>query len=150
MERPTQKLMKENQEDYDYIIKLELIRQHVENMGIISLENESNTIDELINKMSLKVNETMKPEQDLLQGADIENNIANLLNRLRCHQEMKNRGMKDDKVYIKVNGFYHCPECLYKTKWGRKNLNLHINATHPKRRLWKCSDCPKGKLISTF
>ena len=53
------------------------------------------------------------------------------------------------ETLIKINGFYQCPECAYKTEWEKSDLKVHINAVHRKLKSWKCLDCTKGKQIKT-
>ena len=85
--------------------------------------------------------ELLKEEQELTdglkKGTEVKKKFVSILKGLKSRQKV-------------TNGFYHCPECLFKTNWHRMALKRHINAVHRKFKPWECSDCSKGKRIKTY
>ena len=131
MEGPTKQFIEETQKANDYIIRLKLLKDEIKYLDVNanSFEGQSVPIGELVNKMELIVQETLKEGKGLLEGAEVKN---------------------QDKDFKSINRLFHCPECSYTSKWGRRHLQYHINAVHLKLKSFKCSFCAKGKLIGHF
>ena len=96
--------------------------------------------------------ETLKEEQEvadkLLQGAEVKKNLVSVLESLKSQQKVGNQCKKGDEAVNRINGFFQCPECIFKAKWRRKDLIHHINSVHRKLKPWKCLVCDKGKLVN--
>ena len=150
MEEYTKEEIQEAREAIQDLI-LELMRDKIEYLDVKAdfFEGQSIPIGELIYRMKLRVEETLMEEQEvadmLLQGAEVKKNLVSVLESLKSQQKVEIRGKKDDEAVTRINGFFQCPECPYKTKWTRDHLILHINAVHRKLKPWKCLDCPKRK-----
>ena len=130
---------------------LELLREKLEYLDVKAdfFENQTVLINEIIHKTELKNLELFQEEQELAEkfkeGAEVKKNLVNILKCLKNQQKVKR-----DKSFIKIKGFYHCPECTFKTKWYMQHLKVHINAVHRKLKPYKCSDCTKGKVFNAF
>ena len=102
--------------------------------------------------MELKENSLLEEEQEmtekLVEGAKMKKNLVSILKGLKSELKKKNHYKKRGETLIRINGFYHCPECLYKTKWHRNDIKNHINAVHRKLKSYKCLECAKGKVIN--
>ena len=150
MEEYTKEEIQEARENIQDLI-MELIRDKIKYLDVKAdfFEGQSIPIGELIYRMELRVEETLKEEQEvadkLLQGAEVKKNLVSVLEGLKSQQKVGNHGKKDDEAATRINGFYHCQECAYKTKKDRNSLKRHINAVHRKLKPWKCLDCPKRK-----
>ena len=101
----------------------------------------------------MKNKEISKEEQELTdklaERAEVKKNLVNILKGLKNQRKMK-KYKKNDETFIRTNGFYHCPECLFKTKWDRNQLKVYINAVHRKLKPLKCPDCAKSKRAKTY
>ena len=100
----------------------------------------------------MKNNEISKEEQELTdklaERAEMKKNLVNILKGLKNQREVK-KHKKNNETFIRINGFYHCSECPFKTKFQKADLKRHINAVHRKVKPWKCSDCNKGKRMKS-
>ena len=150
MEDQAYKLVEETQgaQDEVSIISLELLQYKLEYLNVKAdfFEDQTLILNEIINKVELKGIELLKEEQELTdklaEKAEVKKNLVNILKSLKSQQKVE-MYKKNDKTLIRTNGFYHCPECPYKT-WKKNKLKVHINAVHRKLKPWKCSDCTKG------
>ena len=149
--------IKETQEAHDEVpnFSLELLRDKFEYFNVKAdfFENQTLILNEIIYKVELKDKELLKEEQELsdklAERAEVKKNLVKIWVGLKNEQKVKEH-KKENETSRKINGFYHCPECSFKTKWKRMNLKVHINAVHRKLKPWKCSDCTKGKCIKTY
>ena len=157
MEKAANQLIDKAQDAQDEvpIFSLELLRDKLEYFDVKAnfFENQNLILNQIIYKMELKDKELLKEEQELTdklaERAEVKKNLVNILKGLKNQQKVK-KLKKNDKTFIRKNGFYHCPECSYKTKWYKIFLKVHINAVHRKLKPWKCSDCNKGKRIKNY
>ena len=158
MEKPANQLVEEGaQEAHNEApnFNLELLQDKFEYLNVKAnfFENQTLIFNKIIHKMELKDKEFLKEEQDLTdklkKKAEVKINLVNILNGLKSQRKVKEH-KNNDKTFIRVNGFYNCPECPYKTKFQESLLKRHINAVHRKLKPWKCSDCYKGKRIKTL
>ena len=157
MEKPANLLIEETQKAHHEVpnFSLEHLQDKLEYLNVKShfFENQTLIINEIINKVELKNKELLKEEQGLTdklaEKTEEKKNLVKILKGLKSQQKGKTHKKKEETL-IRINGFYHCPECLYKTKWDRINLKRHINAVHRQLKPWKCSDCTKGKRIKTY
>ena len=157
MEEPANHLIEETQDTLHEVsnFSLEHLRDKLEYLNVKAdfFENQTLIFNVIICKMELKGMELLKEEQELTdklaEKTEVKKNLVNILKGLKNQQKVKTN-KKNDVNFIRTNGFYHCPECPFKTKWDRKNLKVHINAVHRKLKPWKCSDCNKGKRIKTY
>ena len=153
MEEFTKEEIQEARENIQDLI-LKLMRDKIEYLDVKAdfFEGQSIPIGELIYRMELRVEETLKEEQEvndkLLEGAEVKKNLVSVLEGLKSQQKVEIRGKKDDEAVTRINGFFQCPECPYKTKSQRFHLKRHINAVHRKLKPWQCLICDKGKIIS--
>ena len=117
---------------------LELLRDKTDNIDVKAdfFENQTFINNEIINKLELKSMELPKEEQEFTE-------------KLEERAEAK-KHKKNDETFTKINGFYNCPECSYKTQWNKSNLKVHIDAIHREVKPYICSDCSKGKRIKTY
>ena len=156
MEKPASQLVERTQEAHnkDSIFSLELLRDKFEYLNVKAdfFENQTLIINKIIHKMELKDKELTNEEQDLTEKlkekAEVKNNLFNILNSLKNQRKVKEH-KNNDKTFVRINGFYNCPECPYKTKFQESILERHINAVHRKLKPWKCLDCHKSKCIKT-
>ena len=157
MDKAENKLVEGAQEAHDKVpnFSLELLQNKLEYINVKAdfFENQNLILNEIIHKVELKGMELLKEEQELTEKltkeAEVKKNLVKILEGLQNQRKVKTH-RKNDEILIKINGFYHCPECSYKTKWTRYYLKAHINAVHRKLKPWKCSDCAKGKRIKTY
>ena len=157
MEEAANQLFKKTQEAQDEVsnFSLEHLRDKLEYFNVIAdfFENQTLIFNEIINKVELKGMELSKEEQELTdklaERAEVKKNLVNILIGLKSQRKVKMYKIEDG-TFIKINGFYHCPDCTYKTKWNRRDLKAHINAVHRKLKPWKCSDCTKGKRFKSY
>ena len=157
MEEAPNKLIEKTQEAHDEvpIFSLEHLRDKIEYFNVKAnfFENQTLIFNEIINKVEIKGMELSKEEQELTnklaERAEVKKNLVNILKGLK-NERKTGKHKRNDETLIRINGFYHCPECSYKTKWPRNKLKIHINAIHRKLKPWKCSDCTKGKRIKTY
>ena len=89
--------------------------------------------------MDEPANQIIEETQEALEIVEVKNPAKILSKSLQIEQKGNER-KKQDETLTKINGFYHCPECLYKTKWSRNVLNVYIKEVHRKLKPWKCSD----------
>ena len=132
-------LIEGTQEVHDEVpsFSLELVRDKTDNIDIKAdfFEHQTLINNEIINKMEPKSMELPLEEQELTD-------------KLEERAEAKKQ-KKNDETFTKIDGFYNCPECSYKTQWNKSNLKVHMNAVHREVKPWKCLDCTKGKRIKT-
>ena len=153
MEASKNQFYKDTQEAHDD--NLEVLRDKIEYLDVKSdfFENQTFIINEIIYKIELKEKELLKEEQEmtdkLVEGAKVKKNLVNILKDLKNQQQVNIHDKKDDGTFIKINGFYHCPECPYKTNFRKYQLKNHINAVHRKLKPYKCTKCTKGKFLNT-
>ena len=127
------------------------MRDKIEYLGVKAdfFKGQTIPIGEFIYRMELRVEKTLKEEQEvndkLLEGAEVKENLEGILGSLRNQQKVENHGKKDDEAATRINGFYHCLECPFKAKCSWRDLKVHINAVHRKLKPWKCLECPKRK-----
>ena len=136
-------------------VDIELLRDEMEYLQVKAdfFEGQTEAWTALINKQELKDEEILKEEQELVDKInenDIEKKkLITYLKALKIQKQIKNNRMfgynvaTSQKNLTKINGFFSCPECSYKSYLTNK-LNRHINAVHRKLKPWKCSDCYKG------
>ena len=156
MEESVSQLIDETQEAQDEVpnFTLEHLRNKLEYFNVKAnfFENQTSILNEIIHKVELKGMELSKEEQQLTdklaEKAEVKKNLVNILKSMKIQQKVKTN-KKNDETLTKINGFYNCPECPYKTKWTRNHIKLHINAVHRKLKPLKCSVCNKGKGIKT-
>ena len=157
MEKATNQLFEETQEAHNKApnFSFEHLRYKLEyfNVKAIFFENQTLIFNEIINKVEMKGMELSKEEQELTdklaERAEVKKNLVNMLKGLKNQRKVKTN-KKNDETFIRINGFYDCPECPFKAKWNRNHLKAHINAVHRKLKPWKCSDCNKGKRIKSY
>ena len=158
MEKAANKLVEGAQEDHDKVrenFSLEFLQDKLEYFNVKGdfFENQTLILNEIIHKEELKEMELSKEEQELtdelVERAKVKKNLEKFLKELKNQRKVK-MNKKNYETLIRSNGFYHCPECSYKTKWNSSNLKRHINAVHQKFKPWKCSDCTTGKRIKTY
>ena len=130
MEEFTKEEIQEAREAIQDLI-LELMRDKIEYLGVKTdfFETQSIPIGELIYRMELRVEKTLKEEQEvndkLLEGAEVKENLEGILGSLRSQQKVENHGKKDDEAATRINGFYQCLECPFKAKYSRNDLKVH-------------------------
>ena len=157
MEETANQLVEENQEAHDAVsnFSVELLQDKLKYFNVKGdfFEKQTLIFNNIICKVELKGKEILKEEQELTdklaERAEVKKNLVNILKGLKSQRKVK-KHKKKDETFIKINGFYNCPECSFKTKWSRNKLKLHINVVHRKFKTWKCSDCTKGKQIKTY
>ena len=157
MEKPANKLFEGTQKAHDEVpnFSLELLRDKLEYFDVKAnfYENQTSIINMIICKVELKGKELSEEEQELTdklaERAEVKKNLVNILKGLKSQRKVK-KHKKENEAFIRRNGFIHCPECSFKTKWNRNKLKLHINVVHRKLKPWKCSDCTKGKQIKIY
>ena len=157
MEKPANQLNEDTQiaQDEVPIISLELLQNKLEYFNVKAdfFENQTLILNEIIHKVELEDMKLSNEEQELTdklaERAEVKKNLVNILKGLKNQRKVKTN-KKNDETCIRTNGFFHCPECPYKSKWDRTNLKRHINAVHRKLKPWKCSDCSKGKHIKSY
>ena len=151
----TPQLIEETQEARDDVtdFSLELLRDKIEYLDVKAdfFENQALILNEIIHKIEMKDKKCLKEEQELTdklaERAEVKKNLVNILKGLKNQQKVKMHETKENEALVRINGFNHCPECPFKTKYDR-NLKDHINGVHRKLKPWKCSDCTKGKLLN--
>ena len=156
MEQPANQLIEGTQVAQDEVsnISLEVLRDKLEYFDVKGnfFENQNLILNQIIHKVELKDKELSKEEQELTEKlaerAEVKKNLVNIVKGLKNQRKVK-KHKKHDETFIRINGFYQCLECSFKTKWHRNDLIAHINAVHRKLKPWKCSDCTKGKRIKT-
>ena len=156
MEKPASQLVEKTQEAQDEVpnLSFELLRDKLEYFNVKGefFENQTLIFNEIISKVELKGMELSREEQELndklAERAEVKKNLVNILKGLKNQRKVRTN-KRNDGNFIRRNGFYHCPECPFKTKW-RSHFKVHIDAVHRKLKPWKCSDCTKGKRIKTF
>ena len=127
MEEYTKEELQEAREAIQNLI-LELMRDKIEYLDVKAdfFETQSIPIGEVIYRMELRVEKTLKEEQEvagkLLQRAEVKKNLVSVLEGLKSQQKVGNHGKKGDEAVTRINGFFQCPECPYKTKWFRWDL----------------------------
>ena len=152
MEKPANQLIEGTPVAQDKVLHL---RDKLEYFNVKGdfFEKQTLIFNEIINKVELKGIEISKEEQELndklTERAEVKKNLVNILNGLKSQREVKKHNKKNEETLIRINGFYHCPECPFKTKW-RSHFKVHIDAVHRKLKPWKCSDCTKGKHMKSF
>ena len=154
MEKAANQLVEETQEAHDEVtnFSLEHLRDKLEYFDVKAdfFENQNLILNKIINKMELKDKEFLKEEQDLsdklLERAEVKKSLVNILKGLKNQRRVKK--YKKNGTFIRINGFYHCPECLYETK-RQSNFKAHMDAVHLKLKPWNCLDCTKGNCIET-
>ena len=156
MAEPTNPLVKGTQEAHKEVpnSSLSLLQDNLEYFGVrANFFNETLIINEIVNKVELKDKDLPKEEQELTdkfeEKAEVNKNLVNILKEPKSQQKVETN-IKNDETFIRTNGFYHCPECKYKTKWCMDNLKAHINAVHRQLKPFECSDCTKSKRIKTY
>ena len=152
MEQPANQLIEKTQEAQDKVLHL---RDKLEYFNVKGdfFEKQTLIFNEIIHKVELEGKELSMEVQELTdklaERAEVKKNLVNILKGLKNQQKVK-KDKKNDETLVRINGFYHCSECHFKTKWTRKDLKVHINAVHRKFKPLKCSDCTKGKRIKTY
>ena len=149
MEEPANKLVEGTQEAHSEVpnFSFEFLRDKLEYFDIKAdfFENQNLILNEIIHKVEMKGIELSKEKQELTdkltEKSEVKKNLVKILEGLQNQRKVKTH---------KKNGFYHCPECSYKTKWENGSLKVHINAVHRKLKPWKCLDCTKSKSIRTY
>ena len=149
-------LIEETQEFPDEVPNfiLELLQDTADYSDVKADFSENQTIlnKNIMHEMELK-DKQLKEKQEwtdkLVEIEEMEKDLGHILKALESLRKVKMH-RTEDEVLIKINEFYNCPECPYKTKRGRSQLKNHINVVHLKLKLFKCSDCTKGKRIKTF
>ena len=157
MEDQANKLVEETQEAHDEVpnFSLEHLPSKLEYFNVKAdfFENQTLILNQIIHKVEMKDKEISKEEQELTdklaERAEVKKNLVNILNGLKSQRKVKMHETKDENL-IRINGYFHCPECPYKTKWDRCTLKIHISAVHRKLKPWKCPDCAKSKRIKTY
>ena len=146
MDKPTNQSIGGTQEAHGDVVnsKLELLRDNIEYSDVMT----DSLINEIHHKRELKDKKLLKegPTDKLVKK---RKNLANILKGLESQQQTKELKKKDETL-IRINGFYQCTECSFKTKSRRSVISAHINEVHRKLKPWKCSDCNKGKRIKTY
>ena len=140
MNEPANQSFEGAQEAHDEVFNfsLELSRYKIEYFDIAELKDE----------------ELLKVEQELtdklVESVEVNKNLDNILSTSLKNQQEVKEPEKKDETFIRINGLYHCPECLFETKSVRRVLKLHINVVHRKLKPFNCSECTKGKRIKTY
>ena len=153
MDKPANQSVGGTQEAHDDVLdsSLEVLRDKIECVDDKAeiFENQTLIINEINHKRELKYKEEQGSTDKLEKRVEIRKNIANILKGCKNQQQVKEHKQKDGNL-IRINGFYHCPECLYMTNGSMNCLKKHINAVHRKLKPLKCSDCTKGRRIKPF
>ena len=157
MEKAANQIIEETQEAHAKvpIFSLELLQDKLEYINVKAdfFENQNVILNEIIYKVELEGKELLKEEQELTdklaERTEVKKNLVNILKGFKSQRKVEAL-KKNDETFIRNNGFYHCPECSYTTKWHRNDLIAHINTVHRKLKPWKCSDCTKSKRIKIY
>ena len=150
-------LIEGTQEAQDEVpnFSLEHLRDKLEYFDVMAdfFENQTLIINEIIYKVELNCMELLKEQQELTDNlaekAEVKKNLVNILKGLKNQRKVKAH-KRNDETLIRINGYFHCPECSHKTKLDKNKLKVHINAVHHKLKPWNCPDCTKGKRIKTY
>ena len=141
MEGPANQVVKNDFKN----LSLELLQNKLEYLEIKGsfFEKQTIPINKLIHEMELENQESLKEQQEMTEklekGAEMKNIlIYNLMDLKIEHKSGK------PFVHYRVNGFYECPDCLFKHK-KIYHMKEHIAAVHLKLKFWKCSNCAKSK-----
>ena len=156
MEGSTKKSTEEHTQEKYGSVDLELLehlRDKIEHLQVKGdfFDDQTEVWGKLIYNQELKDKKFLKEEQeliDMINEREVEKNkLASHLKFLKDELKVKkSKGIvvkNPQKALVRINGFYYCPECPYKSNYNR-NLNQHINAVHRKLKPWKCSECDKG------
>ena len=143
----------DKQEGFDF----ELLRDKLEYLQLKSnfFDGQTEVWGKLINIVEFKLKESLKEEQELIdkfneRQIEKEKLISHLkslkeevkVSSIWClnnEVEVKN----NETVFTRINGFFNCTECKYKSKW-KQRVTIHINAVHRKLKPYKCTECDKG------
>ena len=156
MEDQANKLVRETKATNDEVpnFSLEHLQNKLEYFNVKAdfFENQTLILNQIIHKVEIKDKELSKEEQELTdklaERAEVKKNLVKILEGLKNLRKMKTK-KKNYETLTRTNGFYHCPECRYKTKWEYL-LKVHINAVHRQLKPWKCSDCAKSKRVKIY
>ena len=129
---------------------LKLLRDQIEyvDVNLEIFENQTLIINEINHKRQLKDKEEQGSTDKLVKRAKKRKNLANILKGLKSQPQAKEH-KKRDETFIRINGFYHCPDCLYETN-RQSNLKFHMAAVHLKLKPWECSDCCKSTRMKSY
>ena len=132
---------------------LELLQEELEYLQLKEnfFEDQTDLWGKLINNQELKVKESLKEEQKLIEKLNekkIEKEM--LISHLKSLKDQikasKKKSLNNfESVIIRIDGFLHCHECNYKAN-RRWHLKSHINAVHRKLKPHECANCGKGWL----
>ena len=152
MDNPAHQSIEGTQEAYDDVAdsSLELFRDKIEcvDVKVEIFENQTLIINEIIHKRELKDKEEQESTDKLVKRAEKRKNLANILKGLKIQPQVKEH-KKRDEIFIRINGFYNCPDCHYETN-RQSNLKVHMDAVHLKLKPFKCSDCCKCKRVKFY
>ena len=128
---------------------LELLRLDLEYFQLKGdfFEQQSHLWSKLITNQERELDESLKELQELIVKLNDRNDekeqLASHLKHVKLKKSKEAALTSPQKVLVRKNGFFNCPECSYKTIY-KQDLNQHINAVHRKLKPWKCSECDKG------
>ena len=141
----------ENQDNFE----LRLMQDELEYLQLKGdfFEVQTEVWGTLINKEELNHREIMKEEQELIdQFNKREIEKEKLIDHLKAlkNQAKVNaskgalkKGRKKETMFIRIDGFFNCPECDYKAK-TKQHLKRHLNGFHLKLKPFKCTECDEG------
>ena len=155
MKEPANQLIERTQEAQDEVrnSSLEFLRDKLDYFNIKAdfFENQTLIFNDIISKVELNCMEIAKEEQELTdklaERNEVKKNLVHILEDLK-NQRKARKHKKKDETFTRTDGFFHCPECHFKTKRNNYHLKAHINEVHRKLKPWKCSDCIEGKLLT--
>ena len=134
------------------IIQPQLLQDELEYLQVKGdfFEDQTEMWFELIYKQELKAQEILKEERELLDKFNEREFVKEkLISQLKALKDQVNNGKevkKEVTALIRINGFFNCPECPYKSI-NISHLKDHINAIHLKIKPWKCLECHKGWFV---
>ena len=143
MEEPTNQISENESQS-----SLQILQDKLEYLGIMGefFEDQTILINNLIYDMEMKDRKSLNEQQEmtrkLSEGAEVKRKLINKLIDLKIKQRTGK-----PLAHFKVNGLYKCPECPFKSKMF-SNVKTHFAALHLKLKSWKCSNCPKGKILN--
>ena len=124
---------------------LELLRDELEYLQVQGgfFDGQTEVWGKLIYNQEVKEKEISKELQELIDEFNerqIEKQKLTIhLKNLRNDLIAKENELDQDtqRNLIRVDGFFSCPECPFKTKYT-SHLNRHKNAVHRKLKPWRC------------
>lgn len=105
-----------------------------------SIEESENSLESLISAY-LPSMFGIKPSSKPLKSFELDDiKITESLSILESLEAME----------INSDGYYQCPQCLFKSKHCKATVRTHINTVHMGFRRFVCDYCGLGKILRDF